>query len=154
VDANGSAISALQINTSGIAASVKSVESAANDAIQGLNETVSQLAKEVSLKMDSNSVNIAIEKRVSNGVDKVVTNTTGYVFDDNGLSISKSDSEISTIITDDGMRVYKDREAVLVADNKGVKAEDLRATTYLIIGSHSRLEDYGNGRTACFWIGG
>ena len=40
-----------------------------------------------------------------------------------------------------------------MADNLGVKAEDLHATTYLIIGNNSRLEDYNTNRTGCFWIG-
>ncbi|MBE6782978.1 MAG: hypothetical protein E7536_03085 [Ruminococcaceae bacterium] len=62
--------------------------------------------------------------------------------------------EIKTQITEDGMTVYKNDEEVLVANNEGVKAEDLHATTYLIIGTNSRFEDYGNGRTGCFWIGG
>ena len=51
------------------------------------------------------------------------------------------------------MTVYKGGEEVLVADNEGVKAEDLHATTYLIVGRNSRFEDLGYDRTACFWIG-
>ena len=61
---------------------------------------------------------------------------------------------MSTTITEDGMTVYKDEEAVLIADNEGVRAEDLHATTYLIIGTNSRFENYGDNRTGCFWIGG
>ena len=60
---------------------------------------------------------------------------------------------MQTTITEDGMTVYRDSEAVLIADNEGVKAEDLHATTYLIIGNNSRFEDVNN-RTACYWIGG
>jgi hypothetical protein len=60
---------------------------------------------------------------------------------------------MTTTITEDGMTVYRNEEAVLVADNEGVKAEDLHATTYLIVGQFSRFEDYGD-RTGCFWIGG
>jgi hypothetical protein len=60
---------------------------------------------------------------------------------------------MQTTITEDGMTVYRDSEAVLIADHEGVKAEDLHATTYLIIGNNSRFEDLGD-RTACFWIGG
>ena len=61
---------------------------------------------------------------------------------------------MSTQITDDGMTVYRSGEAVLIANNEGVQAEDLHATTYLIIGNNSRFEDMGSDRTACFWIGG
>ena len=48
-------------------------------------------------------------------------------------------------------------EDVLVANSEGVKATDLHAKTYLIIGEgdgRSRFEDYGIKRTGCFWVGG
>ena len=55
------------------------------------------------------------------------------------------------------MSVYKNEEKVLIANNEGVKAANLHATTYLIIGNYSRFEDYtnidGEVRTGCFWIG-
>ena len=54
-------------------------------------------------------------------------------------------------------KLTKNDDEVLVADHDGVKAEDLHATTYLIIGKNSRFEDYKSGlqqRTGCFWIGG
>ena len=72
-----------------------------------------------------------------------------------GLTISKSNSEMETKITEDGMVVYKNDEAVLTANNQGVDAKNLHATTYLIIGTNSRFEDYkGGSRTGCFWVGG
>ena len=52
------------------------------------------------------------------------------------------------------MTVHRGNEEVLTANNEGVKAEDLHATTYLIIGNNSRFEDFKNDRSACFWIGG
>ena len=61
---------------------------------------------------------------------------------------------MKTQITEDGMTVYKSDEAVLTANNLGVDAVNLHATTYLIIGTKSRFEDYGSSRTGCFWIGG
>ena len=74
-------------------------------------------------------------------------------FNDEGMTISRSGSEMTTKITEDGMTVYRDNQEVLVADNVGVKATNLHATTYLIIGTNSRFEDYDNGaRTGCFWI--
>lgn len=60
---------------------------------------------------------------------------------------------MSTTITEDGMKVYKNNGAVLTANSNGVDAKNLHATTYLIIGDNSRFEDYSN-RTGCFWIGG
>ena len=52
------------------------------------------------------------------------------------------------------MTVKKGNEDVLTANNEGVKAIDLHATTYLIVGDYSRFENYGTqARTACYWIG-
>lgn len=104
-------------------------------------------------KMSADEFNIEINKVVEAGAIKVET-TTGYKFDDEGLNIAKSGSEMSTTITEDGMTVYRSGDAVLIANNEGVYAEDLHATTYLIIGKNSRFEDYGGNRTGCFWIGG
>ncbi|MBQ0099683.1 MAG: hypothetical protein KBS91_03965 [Firmicutes bacterium] len=89
---------------------------------------------------------------MANGVDKVVT-STGFRFDADGLTISKTGVEMTTNIDEDGMTVYKGNSAVLTADNTGVTAKNLRAN-YIIIGKNSRFEDYGNDRTGCFWIGG
>ena len=53
------------------------------------------------------------------------------------------------------MRIDRYGEAVLTANNSGVDAKNLHATTYLFIGVNSRFEDYDNNtRTGCFWIGG
>lgn len=116
------------------------------------NEEFSTLKSQVELAVTKDSLAIEIQKELENGVGKVAT-STGYTFDDAGLTIEKSGSEIKTQITDDGMTVYKNDNAVLTANNQGVKATDLHAVTYLIIGNNSRFEDYGN-RTGCFWIGG
>lgn len=58
-------------------------------------------------------------------------------------------------IRETDFNISKGSEVVLTADNGGVEARNLHATTYLIIGGNSRFEDYNNGsRTGCFWIGG
>lgn len=110
--------------------------------VQGELATYRQTATEALLEFQT-----TIEK---DGVTKVDTGT-GFRFDATGLNISKTDSEMSTTITEDGMEITRGGEVVLTADNQGVKAEDLHATTYLIIGNNSRLEDYG-ARTGCFWL--
>lgn len=80
---------------------------------------------------------------------------TSYKFGTEDLTIEKSGSDLKTRINEDGMRVYKGEEEVLRANNAGVDARNLHATTYLIVGKNSRFEDYDNGRrTGCFWIGG
>ena len=78
----------------------------------------------------------------------------GFTFDADGLTVTKSGSEMSTQITEDGMKVYRGKDEMLTADNGGVKAVDLHATTYLNVGKNSRFQDYKRTRTACFWIGG
>ena len=152
VTANAEAISSLQLNIDNITATVKTVEETTTAAFDGVNEEIAKLTQSVEMSMTAEDVRIEIASQLENGVNKVET-ATGFTFNEEGLTISKSNSEMTTTITEDGMTVYKEGEAVLVADNEGVKAEDLHATTYLIVGTHSRFEDYGTGRTGCFWLG-
>lgn len=123
------------------------------EAINSINGDIEQINKKVGLTVDKEAVEIMISDAVGKGANKIET-STGYTFNDEGLTVSKSDSDISTTITEDGMTVKKGREDVLTANNEGVKAIDLHATTYLVIGNNSRFEDYEGNRTACFWIGG
>lgn len=149
-----SQIGNLKIQSDSIAASVESITTATEEAIESMNNSLATITNKVQTSMTAEQVNIAITSALSDGVNSVAT-ATGFTFNDEGLSITRSDSEINTIITENGMTVYKNNEAVLVADNEGVKAQDLHATTFLIIGINSRFEDYNNGtRTGCFWIGG
>lgn len=153
VDANSSRISGISATTNDITATVYAIEETTKDAIGSVSESVNTLSNQVQAKMSAEDVKIEIKKELNNGVTKVETNT-GFTFDDNGLTVSKSDSSISTTITEDGMTVSKDSEELLTANNEGVKAIDLHATTFLIVGNNSRFEDYGRNRTGCFWIGG
>ena len=156
ISSNEANISHLQLTTDGITASVQNIQQSTTNSIDRLNESVAELSKEVSLAITEENVAIVVQKTFQEqGVNKVTTTAKRFTFDDNGLDISSSDSSISTQITEDGMRIYRAENEVLTADNEGVKAEDLHATTYLIIGENSRLEDWQNGtRTALFWIGG
>lgn len=153
VNSNSEAISNLQLTTDGISAAVTQVEENTQAALDGISGNIETLTNTVAATMSAEDVTIAIQSAIDNGVDKVVT-ATGFRFDEEGLTVSKSDSEMNTTITENGMTVYKNDEAVLVANNAGVDAVNLRATTYLIIGNNSRFEDYGADRTGCFWIGG
>jgi hypothetical protein len=146
-------ISKLILDPEGILATVSSLQEATEDAIEGINGNIETLTQSVEAKMTDEDVTIKINEALSNGVDKVET-STGFTFNEEGLTVSKTDSEITTTITEDGMTVYKENEAVLTANNIGVDARNLHATTYLIIGTNSRFEDYGSDRTGCFWIGG
>lgn len=145
---NTDSITTLMLNANSISSSVSSLETIINENTKNVEE----LQKTVSATMTNEEIDIAINTRLESGVDKVET-ITGFTFNEAGLTVSKSDSDISTTITEDGMSVNKGNAEVLTANNEGVKAIDLHATTYLIVGNNSRFEDYGN-RTGCYWIGG
>lgn len=116
---------------------------------QVMSDSISMnLTKTQSLEEDVNSIK-------NEGVSHVVT-STGYTFDQNGMTIEKSGRAIKTQITEDGMTVYKNGSEVLSASSAGVNAADLHASTYLIVGKgkgRSRFEDFGTNRTGCFWVG-
>lgn len=122
---------------------------------ESLNNKVDSTQAELSsYKQTSNEALISFQTAIEEeGVRKIVTET-GFKFDAEGLTVSKADTDITTTITEDGMKVNRGEDVVLTVDNHGVQAEDLHATTYLIIGDNSRLENYNNNRTGCFWIGG
>ena len=124
--------------------------------IDGINTIVADnyesITNELNTKVTATELTTTIKTVIDeNGINKVET-VTGYTLDENGLTVSKSDSEMSTIITDNGMTVSHTGDAVLIANNHGVQARDLQANTYLIIGENTRFENI-DSRTCCFWIG-
>lgn len=155
-NANTELLAAIQINTSSITSSVEQIQTNMNSGFEAINEQLRTVTSRVETVITPEDMKILIDQELEDNTGKVVT-STGYTFDEKGLNISKTDSEMATIITDDGMVVYKNDETVLTANNNGVFAQNLHATTYLIIGENSRFEDYesdGEMRTGCFWIGG
>jgi hypothetical protein len=142
VEDNNNSINSLIISTDSINASVQ----------KDLNE----LTNKVNATMTAEDIKIEIQNELAEGVDKVTTKT-GFTLNDEGLTVSKDGSEMTTTINEDGMTVYKDNGEMLKANNDGVIAYNLHAKTYLIVGESSRFEDYekdGETRTGCFWIGG
>lgn len=129
---------------------IKSTVEAQNTEIEGLTERVEQ-----TITKDEFNIEISqVQQTIDNLEVTEVTTTTGYKFNADGLAITKSGSVMETVITDDGFTVSRNKEVTLRANNEGVIAEDLHATTYLLIGENSRLENYNdNKRTGCFWIG-
>lgn len=123
-----------------------------DEKIDSVSGDVKSLTSQVEAKLNSSEFEIKITEALEN-VDGISTKENKFTFNDEGLTISKSDTDISTKIDEDGMVVSKGDEAVLTADNTGVNAINLTARQYLIIGTNSRFEDYGE-RTGCFWIGG
>ena len=146
-------IAALQVSNGEILAHVSKQETAVNAAVGNVNNSVAELTKKVEAAITAEDVKLSIQSELQNGVNKVTT-STGFTFNEEGLRVSKSGTEMETVISEDGMTVYKNNQAVLEANNTGVIAKNLHANTYLIIGNYSRLEDYEPARTGCFWIGG
>lgn len=161
---NTTDISQLKVEKNNISASVativekqRDIDSTIVDMQKGITEQnqsnaaqFESLTNKVDATMTSEQIQLAITTEVAKGASKVTT-STGFTFDDSGLTINKTNSEMKTNIDEDGMSIFKGSEEVLTADNTGVDAKNLHATTYLIIGTNSRFEDYGS-RTGCFWI--
>lgn len=129
---------------------------ATKEELSKVDDKVSSLDSKVEMKLDADAVNIAIEKKMSDSVDRVET-TTGYRFDADGLNITKTGQAVSNKLDHTGMYVKSNGDEILTANSKGVAAVNLHAKTYLIVGAgdgRSRFEDYGINRTGCFWVGG
>lgn len=146
------ATSNLSVRDDSIAASVNILEQLLDSTNQEVRRTQEQIA---SVNLQSNQLEVRIEEVINDGAKKV-SNTTG-TFDQDGLTIDKSNSTTKTRITADGMEVfakgYGGDTVVLTANSNGVEAKDLNASTYLSVGGRSRFENYGSDRTGCFWIG-
>lgn len=156
--ANTENISSLILNTESISATVTKVSEDTENAISSVNEDIAALSSRVNATMTAEAVKIEIQNELANGTEKVVT-TTGVTVDDLGVRVEKTDAETHTQITENGMTINKNDgsgEVLLEANRNGVNAQNLHATTYLIVGNNSRFEDYvhdGESRTGCFWIG-
>lgn len=133
--------------------SISNIVSTHTTELDDLNNKINEVGNSVEQKVTAEDVEIMIKNLKSDGVNSVET-TTGYIFDENGLTISKSDSDFSTTITEDGMVIKSHNKDMLIVDDQGVDAYNLTAHKYLRIGKNSRFEDYARIRTGCFYIGG
>lgn len=147
------AVADVQLKSDELLLQVSRIDTATGQSLESVNGALQSLQQEVSAKMTQEAVELRIQKAMEEGTAKVVTKT-GFTFDDTGMTVEKSGSEMKTQITENGMTVYQNSEEVLTANNKGVDARNLHATTYLMVGGRSRFENYGSDRTGCFWIGG
>jgi hypothetical protein len=109
----------------------------------------------ITIKTKSGDLEVTIQELVANGVSKVVT-STGYTFKEDGLRIKKAGEEMENKLDHTGMYVTRSGEIMLQANNKGVIATDVTVRNYLIVGDHSRIENYNDGkdsnRTAIFYL--
>ena len=122
---------------------------------QSNTEAIEVLTQKSEATMTAEEITFAISTEVEKGANKVIT-AKGFKFDDNGLTISDINSELSTNIDEDGMSILRNVDEVLTVDNTGVKATNLEATTYLIIGDNNIFETYtdenGKNRIGCYWL--
>ena len=150
-------VASLKMTTDSIVQEVARVETTTSEAIETLTQEVSQ-------SMTADDVTLLITEELSDGVSTVTT-STGFMFNEVGLTIAKTGQEMITQITENGMEVTRtsDQESLLTSNAQGVVARNLTATTYLYVGG-SRFEHYEapadrigptHGlRTGCFWTGG
>lgn len=152
VQENSSKISAISLNTDSILASVEEINKNTNNRLDATDESIVSLTERLNTTISADALDIKIQEVLNDGVTSITTER-GFTLNDDGLTISHSDSDMTTLVTEDGITVSKGSQVMLTANNQGVDAANLHANTYLIIGGYSRFEDYGNGRTGCFWVG-
>ncbi len=152
VQENSSKISAISLNTDSILASVEEINKNTNNRLDATDESIVSLTERLNTTISADALDIKIQEVLNDGVTSITTER-GFTLNDEGLTISHSDSDMTTLVTEDGITVSKGSQVMLTANNQGVDAANLHANTYLIIGGYSRFEDYGNGRTGCFWVG-
>lgn len=131
-----------------VQSNVKNVESQ----LDIFSDDIDLITNKVESTMSSTQVELLISQTLEKGIQSVTT-TTGYKFDEVGLTVSKSNSPMSTTVTEDGMYVKRDNETLLTANQKGVEANNLKSN-YIIISGRCRFEKYGANRAGCYWLGG
>lgn len=104
-----------------------------------------------------------VQEKLSNGDLKVeLVKTTIVTIDNNGVSVEKDDSQMKSLLDNEGLYVNKGRidkqgNNTLKADINGVETENLYVRTYATLGNH-RFEGYidenGKKRTGLFYQGG
>ena len=118
------------------------------------SKTTEGIARQLtSLEQTAGGLTLSVEKIQDDGVSKIKTGM-GYTFDDNGLQIAREGQQMKNLLDNTGMYVTRNGQTILQANDQGVVAADVTVRNYLIMGSHARFEDYGAGRTACFWLEG
>lgn len=145
-------LSEFKMTSDGISAKVEQNIINVDNQLDVFEQNINMVTEKVDASLSSSDVQLLISNTVQSGIQSVTT-TTGFVFDEVGLTISKSDNEISTTITEDGMYVEKNNETLLTANNNGVEANNLKSN-YIIISERCRFEKYGTDRVGCYWLGG
>lgn len=119
-------------------------------------ENINSLREQITqLQHTANELSITITNINQNGVSKVVTET-GFIFDKNGLKISKDGEPMTAIFDNKGFLVKYYETDLLVAQGDKVVAENLTAKTYFTAGRHRTekfTDEKGRLGTGIFWNG-
>lgn len=122
------------------------------------NTDITEIRESVNTIQTNTEYAISISEDIKeNGVSKVHTET-GYTFDNDGLTIEKTNAKTKTTLNEVGLNVKdatgSSEESLLFAGYNEVtgetivKSKNMRVEKYLNIGTHSRVEDYQN-RNRC-----
>lgn len=119
-------------------------------------DSVTEVDKKVTNLQTSTSEYIGVVQDIrQNGVSQVRTET-GFTFDKDGLTVSKSGAPTKTLVDEDGMKVYSTtgstQQEMQRTDSTGTYSENVTVRKYLVVGTHTRFEDYSGG-TGAFFIG-
>ena len=155
ITTNSNEITAIRADVESLTATVTNIQGNTETELGEVKNSLTAL--ETQITQTAENVKIEVKEEIRSEGAASVTTSTGFTFDNSGLTIHESGKEVTTNINNNGMTVYKNDIAVLQANEEGVTAVDLHAKTYLLIGDNSRFEDWekdNTKRTACFWMGG
>lgn len=139
----------LVLKNSGITGTVSDIDERVKD-VEG---TLVSAEKKGIFDLTAENLSIKFTEKLNNA-DGVHITGKNFDFNKKGLTIANEGFSMQNLLDEEGMEVTRDGEGILSATKDGVNAIDLTARQYLIVGKNARFEDYGTGRTACFWIGG
>ena len=114
-----------------------------------LSQDISQLSQK------AEGISLSVSQIRQEGASRVET-AFGVTLDGSCLTIARQGSEITNRLNEKGMYVIRgegltEETVMLRADATGVVATDVTVRNYLCVGDHARFEDYGAGRTACYY---
>lgn len=124
--------------------------------VQGLQDSLSNLQGQITLNGDTIQLTISDVNNIKeNGVSRL--SNALVTIDSNGINVSKTGEQITSLMTNEGFYVYRDKGfasevQMLKVNSTGVVAENITVRKYFVIGNNSRMEDYETG-TGVFYIG-
>lgn len=132
--------------------------------ISTIDGNIQDIVKEqTKIKQSADAVEINVNNIIQHGATKVVTGS-GYRFDDDGMHITKPDSNLRSKATNEGWTVSMaigeegtsgfEETKILEAVSDGVKAINVSVNQYLNIGENTRIQGYSDGGTGIFYVGG